>query len=70
MEISEIGKYLQERRTKLQIRQEDLAELTGLTAKTIYLLENGKGNASLSTLEKITAVLGLEINLQIKKTIE
>jgi DNA-binding XRE family transcriptional regulator len=66
----EIGKQLQERRSKLQIRQEDLAELTGLTTKTIYLIENGLGNPSLSTLVKIITVLGLEINLQLKKTIE
>jgi transcriptional regulator with XRE-family HTH domain len=70
MNLVEIGKQLQERRTKLQIRQEDLAELTDLTTKTIYLIENGLGNPSFSTLAKIITVLGLEINLQLKKTIE
>jgi DNA-binding XRE family transcriptional regulator len=70
MNLVEIGKQLQERRTKLQIRQEDLAELTDLTTKTIYLIENGLGNPSFSTLVKIITVLGLEINLQLKKTIE
>lgn len=70
MNLSAIGEYMQERRAKLQIRQEDLAELTGITAKTIYMIENGKGNPSFSTLAKIAAVLGLEINVQIKKTIE
>jgi transcriptional regulator with XRE-family HTH domain len=70
MDLSAIGEYIQERRTKLQIRQEDLAELTGVTAKTIYMIENGKGNPSFLTLTKIAAVLGLEINVQIKKTIE
>jgi DNA-binding phage protein len=34
------------------------------------MIENGKGNPSFLTLTKIAAVLGLEINVQIKKTIE
>lgn len=70
MNLVEIGKLIQERRSSLQIKQEDLAELSGITAKTIYMLENGKGNPSYSTLVQILTVLGLEINLQLKKKIE
>lgn len=70
MELAEIGKLIQERRSSLQIKQEDLAELSGITAKTIYLLENGKGNPSYSTLERVLTVLGLEMHLQLKKKIE
>lgn len=70
MNLIEIGKLIQERRSSLQIKQEDLAELAGITAKTIYMLENGKGNPSYSTLAQILHVLGLEITVHIKKTIE
>jgi len=70
MNLPEIGKLIQERRSSLQIKQEDLAELSGITAKTIYMLESGKGNPSYYTLEQILHVLGLEITVQLKKKIE
>ena len=70
MNKQEIGNLIQFRRSFLSINQEDLAELTGITTKTIYLVENGTGNPAISTLEKILDVLGLELSVQVKKTIE
>ena len=70
MNLIEIGKIVQQRRAVLQMKQEDLAELSGITEKTIYLLENGKGNPSYSTLLNILTVLGMEMNVQVKKTVE
>ena len=66
----EIGKKLQHRRDELSLKQEDLAEMTGITSKTIYLIESGKGNPSVDTLNKIMDVLGLEITIEIKKRVE
>jgi DNA-binding XRE family transcriptional regulator len=66
MTRQEIGHIIFKRRQDLLLRQEDLTELTGITSKTIYLIENGTGNPSLETLEKITSVLGLEIKVQIR----
>lgn len=63
----EIGKTIQKRREKLSLKQEDVAEMTGITSKTIYLIETGKGNPSINTLTKLMEVLGLEINVDIKK---
>jgi|1048.fasta_scaffold172389_2 transcriptional regulator with XRE-family HTH domain len=70
MNLIEIGKIVQQRRAVLQLKQEDLAELSGITEKTIYLLENGKGNPSFSTMQKMLTVLGMEMNVEVKKTIE
>lgn len=70
MNKHEIGSLLQSRRVALSMNQEDLAELTGITTKTIYLIENGKGNPSLATIEKILDVLGLDLSVHIKKTVE
>jgi transcriptional regulator with XRE-family HTH domain len=70
MNLIEIGKIVQQRRVVLQLKQEDLAELSGITEKTIYLLENGKGNPSFSTMQKMLTVLGMEMNVEVKKTIE
>ncbi len=66
MQKNEIGHIIQERRENLRLKQEDLAEMTGITSKTIYLIESGKGNPSIDTLQKLLAVVGLEINVQIK----
>ncbi len=66
----EIGKLIQERRDLLSIKQEDLSEMTGITSKTIYLIESGKGNPSLDTLNKLLEVLGLELSVDIKKVTE
>lgn len=62
----EIGQIIQQRRVGLSLNQEDLAEMTGITTKTIYSIENGKGNPSLSTLSKLLEVLGLDITVQVK----
>jgi DNA-binding XRE family transcriptional regulator len=70
MNLIEIGKIVQQRRAVLQLKQEDLAELSGITEKTIYLLEKGKGNPSFSTMQKMLTVLGMEMNVEVKKTIE
>lgn len=70
MNKEEIGHIIQNRRDELSIKQEDLAEMTGITSKTIYLIESGKGNPSINTLTKILAILGLEISIGIKKVNE
>ncbi len=63
----EIGEIIQKRRDSLSIKQEDLSEMTGITSKTIYLIENGKGNPSFDTLNKLLDILGFEISIDIKK---
>ena len=65
-----IGKIIFERRSSLSITQEDLAEMSGITSKSIYLIESGTGNPSLESLGKICTVLGLEINVEVKKVEE
>jgi len=67
MTIAEIGKIINSRREFLNLRQEDLAEMSGIAIKTIHLIESGTGNPSMETLEKIATVLGMELLLQIKK---
>ena len=63
-----IRNIIKERRKFLKLRQEDIAEITGIAIKTIQLLEQGKGNPSVSTLQKIADVLGMEITMQVKQT--
>lgn len=67
MTKEELGNSIKFRREFLNLRQEDLAEMSGIAIKTIHLIESGSGNPSVDTLEKIATVLGLELLLQIKK---
>jgi len=66
MTTEELGKTLLQRRIFLNLKQEDVAELTGIGTKTIYLIESGKGNPSLSTLQKLAGILGMEVSVNVK----
>ncbi len=66
MNLPEIGKLIQTRREFLKLRQEDLADFSQVTIKTIHLIEQGKGNPSFKTLLKLSEVLGLEIDMRVK----
>jgi y4mF family transcriptional regulator len=67
MKQEDLGTIIQKRRTSLALKQEDLAEIAGVTIKTIYSIENNKGNPTFQVLQKILSVLGLEFDIQIKK---
>ena len=67
MHPKSIVETLKMRRNKLQVNQESLALLTGVSLRTIKQLESGKGNPTLETIQKLADVLGLEIRLEIKK---
>ena len=67
MNLQDMSLTIAKRREFLKLRQEDLAEMSGVAIKTIHLIESGSGNPSITTLEKIVTVLGLELLLQIKK---
>ena len=49
------------------MRQEDVAEMSGVTARTIYSIEEGTGNPSYNTLNKLCGTLGFELQIEIKK---
>lgn len=62
----DIGKIVQERRKELGLKQQDLAEMANVTIKSIYAIENNKGNPTIDVISKVFNVLGLEIKVQIK----
>jgi transcriptional regulator with XRE-family HTH domain len=68
MLLTEMGKSMKFRREFLNLRQEDLAEMSGITIKTIHLIETGTGNPSIETLEKLVKILGMELLIQVKKS--
>lgn len=68
MTRDELGNFIALRRQQLGLRQQDTAEMAGITAKTLYTIEHGIGNPSMASLEKLLDVLGLTIELTIKMT--
>ena len=53
----------------MNLSQQDLSEMAGISLSTVKDIERGKGNPSLSTVDKILEVLGIEIEYKIRQTI-
>ncbi len=67
MTSEEIGNAVKERRKKLEINQQTLADLAGVAVNTIVAIERGEGNPQLATLLTILNTLGLQIDINIKQ---
>ena len=66
MHYTELIKTIKKRREDLRVTQENLAELSGVGLRTLKQFESGKGNPTLSTLRKISDILGMELCLKVK----
>lgn len=62
-----IGDILQSRRKARKIGQEQLADIAGISPRTVRDIEKGIGNPELETLMKICNVLGMEIKIEVIK---
>ncbi len=67
MNNAELGSILKLRRETLKLRQEDLADYSGVGLKTIHSIEQGRTNPTFDVLSKIIDVLGLELILKMKE---
>lgn len=65
----ELNEVIKSRRKVLAISQLALAEMAEVSLATVKDIERGKGNPSLSTVNKLLGVLGLEMDFKIRKTI-
>lgn len=66
MTQAEIGKAIRERRRKLDINQQTLADLANVAVNTVVAIERGEGNPQLATLLTICDTLGMKIDVNIK----
>ena len=66
MHFLELINTVKERRESLKVTQEILAELSGVGLRTLKEFESGKGNPTLSTIQRIGDALGLELFLRVK----
>jgi y4mF family transcriptional regulator len=67
MNLNTIGKKIQTRRKSRKIVQADLADIAGISPRTLRNIEKGIANPELETLLKICQVLGMEIKIEIIK---
>lgn len=67
MTQQEIGSAIKERRKKLGINQQTLADLANVAVNTLVAIERGEGNPQMSTLLTILDTLGLKMNIDIKQ---
>lgn len=62
----DIGLKIKQRRKELGLEQVDLCEMADIGSTTLSKLEQGKGNITLDSLEKLIEVLGLKFSLELK----
>lgn len=70
IEVIELGDKLRQRRELLELLQAQLAVLSGVSTRTIQLVEQGKGNPSLETLIQLANPLGLRLDLILKEPVK
>lgn len=65
MTKNEIGQIIKERRVYLSITQKDLAEIVGISLRSLVDTEKGNGNPTIDQLTKILNALGLTIKISV-----
>ena len=68
MDIKKIGSTVRDRRKFLKITQGDLADISGISERTLREIEKGLANPELESLLKLCEVLGLELTIDVIKS--
>ena len=63
-EQESFGARIKKRRKQLRVSQADLAELSGVSLRTVNAVEKGKANPSVETLSRILEPIGLVLALK------
>ena len=63
-ERKSIGAQIEKRRKQLHVSQADLAELSGVSLRTVNAVEKGSANPSVETLSRILEPIGLVLALK------
>ena len=63
-EQESFGARIKKRRKQLRVSQADLAELSGVSLRTVNAVEKGRANPSVETLSRILEPIGLVLALK------
>ena len=64
---TELGNVIQARRKALGITQAELADLSGISVRTIVEIESGGNSISLKRLLPVLATLGLRLSIAVAR---
>jgi len=67
MNSKEIGDKVRERRKFLNLRQEDLADISEISERTLRDIEKGSANPELKSLMRLCEVLGMTVSIDVIK---
>jgi HTH-type transcriptional regulator/antitoxin HipB len=62
-EGSSFAAALKSRRQQLRLRQDEVADLAGVSERFVYALENGKASVQLDKVVAVLSALGLHLEL-------
>ncbi len=62
-ELKNIGEEIRKRRKMLWIIQPELADIAGVSLRSLIEIENGTGNPTLIQIMKVLDALGLKIKI-------
>ena len=65
-----LGKMIKEKRLAQNLRMDDVARKAGISRVTLWSIEKGEGNCSLSSLLRIMDVLGLRMTVENQSSLE
>jgi len=68
MTKTSLAQTLKQRRKILSVTQEQLADMAEVGLRTLKSIEMERGNPTITTISKLADVLGMELNLDLKKT--
>ncbi|MBS1714483.1 MAG: helix-turn-helix transcriptional regulator [Armatimonadetes bacterium] len=61
-----LGTHVRQARRRLDLSQDQLAELAGVSRRPVYLLETAKGSVRVDTLFQVLDALGLTLEVKPK----
>lgn len=61
---SQLSSQVRLRRVQLRLKQEELADLAGVSERFVYALENGKRTVQLDKVLAVLNALGLHLEIQ------
>jgi y4mF family transcriptional regulator len=63
VQVSDLAGELRSRRVELRLRQEEVADLAGVSERFVYALENGKQTVQLDKMLAVVHALGLHLEI-------
>ena len=65
-EFADVVTALKEARERRGLSLQDICDKTGITRASLSLMENGKGNPTMTTLRRVAEAIGVEILVTVK----